>query len=184
MTAAASPIIAETKFAWWQQMWWAGGCLQATEAEINGSVSVCFSAAAGKQAPSCQLRYGPLKAVAQSQRWVHSLYSNSCPVHRSCYGSTLQIYVAQESGDVGPHWLFLCVLHRRLAPTPGTAEQNKYQNIISIYIYLLKSIVRLHLTVELGLKHLGNNLHIMSTTPPLPPPLPPFPPAAQSKPTS
>lgn len=66
-----------------------GGCLQATEAEINGSVSVCFSAAAGKQAPSCQLRYGPLKAVAQSQRWVHILYSNSCPVHRSCYGSAL-----------------------------------------------------------------------------------------------
>lgn len=151
MTAVASLIITEMKFAWWQQIWWAGGCLQATHAEVNGSVSVCFSAAAGKQAPSCQvtdqIRYRPLKAVPLSQRWMHSLYSNSCLVHTSCYGSTLQIFIAQERGDVGPHWLFFCVLYRRLAPTLGTVEQNKYQNIISIsislYFSLLSDCIRL-----------------------------------------
>lgn len=66
------------------------------------------------------------------------------------------------------------VLHRRFTPTLGTVEQNKHQNIISIYlsISMLKSIVRLHLTVELGLKHLGDNLHFMSTTASLPLPFP------------
>lgn len=51
MSAVASLITIRMKFAWSQKTWWAGGCLQATRAEANGSVSVCFSAAAGKQAP-------------------------------------------------------------------------------------------------------------------------------------
>lgn len=113
-------------------------CLQATRAEANGSVSVCFSAAAGKQAPSCQVPdqpcYRALAAAPWSQRWMRSLYSNSSPVHRSCYGSALQIYIAQRSSDVRPHALFFCVSHRRFAPTLGTVEQNKHQNIVSIYI--------------------------------------------------
>lgn len=71
MSAVASPIIIGMKFSWSQQTWWAGGCLQATPAEANGSVSVCFSAAAGKQAPSCQvtdqLGYRTLKAEVDAQ---------------------------------------------------------------------------------------------------------------------
>lgn len=146
----------------------AGGCLPATHAEVNGPVSVCFSAAAGKQAPSCwvtnQLCYRPLRGVPQPQRRMHSLCSNSCLVRRCCYSSTLQRYVAQKAVTSNQTEPFFCVLHGKLAPALGTVEQNKYQNITSIYINLLKSMVRLHLTVEQGLKHLGNNLHIMSTT--------------------
>lgn len=145
MSAVASLITIRMKFAWSQQTWWAGGCLQATRAEANGSVNVCCSAAAGKQAPSCQvtdqLRYRPLKAAPWSQRWMHSSHWNSCPVHRSCYGSALQIYIAQGSSNMRPHRLLLCVLHTRFAPTLGTVEQNKHQNIIFIYIYLCLSLL-------------------------------------------
>lgn len=120
-------------------------------------------------------------AGTQIALWMHSLYSNSYPVHRSCYGSALQTYVAQESGDVRPHWLFFfCVLHRRLASTLGTVEHNKYWNIISIYVST-EVYCRIASGCELGLKHLGNNLQTMSKTTSL---LPPFPPAVQSKPTS
>lgn len=68
--------------------------------------------------------------------------------------------------------LALC-LAQKLCSHPGNhgAEQTPEYNIYP-YISLLKSIVRLHLTVKLGLKHLGNNLHIMSTTASLPLPVP------------
>lgn len=72
---------------------------------------------------------------------------------------------------------FVC-LKQKTCSQPGNcgAEQILEYNTY-LYISLLKSIVRLHLTVELGLKHLGNNLHITSTTTslPLPPPPPAFP---------
>lgn len=172
MSAVASLITIRMKFAWSQQTWWAGGCLQATRAEANGSVSVCCSAAAGKQAPSCQvtdqLRYRPLKAAPWSQRWMHSSHWNSCPVHRSCYGSALPyIHCTREQQRATTPTLALCLTHKvRSRPGDCGAEQTPEYNIY-LYISLLKSVVRLHLTVELGLKHLGNNLHIMSTTAPL-----------------
>lgn len=59
-----------------------------------------------------------------------------------------------------------------LPPWELCSRTNTRTEYLSIHRSLLKSIVRLHLTVELGLEHLGNNLHIMSTTASLPLPFP------------
>lgn len=131
-------------------------------------MSVCFSAAAGKQAPPAgsQISYvtDPLLQLLGRRGGCAA-----CAQRAAQYTEVAMALLCKYTSHYGAatvHMDSCFVLHGRFAPTLGTVEQNKHQNMISIYIYisLLKSIVRLHLTVELGLKHLGNNLHIMSTT--------------------
>lgn len=65
-----------------------------------------------------QLRYRPHKAAPWSQRWMCSLCSKGCPVHRSCYGSALQIHIALGSSDGRPHGLLFC-LTQKVCSHPG-----------------------------------------------------------------
>lgn len=188
MTTVASLVVTKMKFAWWQQMWWAGGCLQTTHAEVNRSVF------------AFQLLLGNRHSPARSQTSdITDLLKQFLSCRGGCITCTqiavqytevamaaLYRYTLHKKAVMSDHTdcLFVC-LKQKTCSQPGNcgAEQILEYNTYP-YISLLKSIVRLHLTVELGLKHLGNNLHITSTTTSLPPPPSPFPPAVQSKPTS
>lgn len=156
-----------------------GRCLFTSQACRSEGVCVCFPAAAGKQAPSCWL--AELSERCPCRRGGRVARTQTAAWYTEVAMAALCRYTLHKKAVMLGHTDSFFVLHRRLTPTLRTEEQNKYWNTISTYTYVLRSIVRLHLTVELGLKHLGNNLHTVSTTTSLP--LPPFPLAAQNKPT-
>lgn len=132
-SAVTSLIIIRMKFAWSQQTWWAGGCLQATRAEANGSVSVCFSAAAaGKRAPSCQVT--DLSKQLLGRRGGCAACAPIAAQYTQVAMAVLCKYTLHNGAATCDHTDSCFVLHRRFAPTLGTVEQNKHQNIISIYV--------------------------------------------------
>lgn len=174
MAAVASLVSAEMPFAWWQRTRWAGVCLQARHAEVKGSVFASQLLLGNRHPPAELSERRPRRRGGRVARSQTAAWDTEVAMAALCR------YTLHKKAVMLGHTDSFFALHRRLAPTLGTEEQNKYWNIISVYTYVLKSIVRLHLTVELGLKHLGNDLHIVSTTSL---PLPPFPLAAQNKPT-